>query len=462
MKRDKQLERAGKKGVMAGLILGTIRRGNLTGSRLARPLAYGAGGYMTGTTLHLLAKRLLPSKDGITKQAGSDQGNKVKDGAKAAAGATVAYKASKGVAPRLLGYHNVYHGSSKENVASILKNGLSPKYGGIGGATDLAMGHKPDVHRHFKENSAGQVHFTKQKRMADMFSGAVGSKRVGNDKAKDAIKGFFTGIHNGHTHKAVMSDSHYRSSKVDTDASPFKSMAAKTHHGIKPEQIKGSETYKGIRGVVNKNTLRRYYAGAGKARAGRGLALAGLTALAGKYAYNKGKDALGLAKTAGALYDLYSKHEKDYDHHLDEYYKLFDKDEELTDEEWDTLRAHDDAADDAFWAMHSVSEDLNAKGAPLGLKPFEDVKYGVGAATNALKAASERNKGFPYVGVGIPLAVAGAFAEKVANNNKLTLATIGAMAAGGLLSKVYTAYDMHKATKALEHATNSLNTYKSF
>ena len=234
MERDKKLERAGKKGVMAGLILGTIRRGNPASSRLARPLAYGAGGYMTGTALHLLAKRL-----------------------------------------------------------------------------------------------------------------------------------------------------------------------------IKPKEE-------------------------------------------------------GLAKTAGALYDLYSKHEKDYDHHLDEYYKLFDKDEELTDEEWDTLRAHDDAADDAFWAMHSVSEDLNAKGAPLGLKPFEDAKYGVGAAMNALKAASERNKGFPYVGVGIPLAVAGAFAEKVANNNKLALATIGAMAAGGLLSKAYTTYDMHKATKALEHANNTLNTYKSF
>ena len=62
MSDDKQLERAGKKGLMAGLILGTIRRGNPNSSRLARPLAYGAGGYLTGTTLHLLAKRLIKPK----------------------------------------------------------------------------------------------------------------------------------------------------------------------------------------------------------------------------------------------------------------------------------------------------------------------------------------------------------------------------------------------------------------
>lgn len=454
--KDKQLERAGKKGAVAGLILGTIRRGNLTGSRLARPLAYGAGGYLTGATLHLLADRagLLQKK--------AEETSKATEAAKAAVGATVAYNAGKGVPSRILGYHKIYHGSSKENVDSIRKSGLDPKRGGIDGATDRTMRHKPDLSRYYKENSAGQVHFTKQKRMADMFSGFIGSKRADKDKTKDGIKAFFTGIHDGHTHSALMSDSHYRSAKVDKDASPFKNMAAKTHHAIKPEQIKGSESYKGIRGVVNKNTLRKYYAGAGKARAGRGLALAGAALLASKYAYNHGKKALGMDKKAGALYDLYSKHDQAYDHHLNEYYKLFDKEEELTDSEWDTLRAHDDAADDAFWARESVVEELNAKGKPLGLEPFEKVNSGVDAAKNALINAAERNKGFPYVGVGIPLAVAGAFAEKVANNNKLTLATIGAMVAGGLLSKAYTTYDMHKATKALEHANNTLNTYKSF
>ena len=213
-------------------------------------------------------------------------------GAKAVAEGIVAYKAGKAAPSRLLGYHNVYHGSSKENVENIRKHGLDPKHGGVGGATDATMKHKPGVHRYYKDNSAGQVHFTKQKRMADMFSGFIGSKRIGDDKVKDGIKGFFTGLHNGHTHSALMSDAHYRSSKVDVDASPFKSMAAKTHHGIKPEQIKGSDSYKGIKGVVNKNTLRKYYAGSGKYRAARGLLLAGASAVAGKHAFDNAKEAL--------------------------------------------------------------------------------------------------------------------------------------------------------------------------
>ena len=392
----------------------------------------------------------------------AEETSKATEAAKAAVGATVAYNAGRGAPSRILGYHKVYHGSSKENVDSIRKSGLDPKRGGIDGATDRTLRHKPDLSRYYKENSAGQVHFTKQKRMADMFSGAIGSKRVGNDKTKDGIKAFFTGIHDGHTHSALMSDSHYRSAKVDRDASPAKNMAAKTHHGIKPEQIKGSESYKGIRGVVNKNTLRKYYAGAGKARAGRGLALAGAALLASKYTYNHGKKALGMDKEAGALYDLYNKHDQAYDHHLDEYYKLFDKEEELTDEEWDTLRAHDDAADDAFWARESVVEDLNARGKPLGLEPFEKVEYGLGRAKNALEDAVGHNKGFPIGGVGLGLATAGALVNKIPNNKTLAFTALGLAAAGGLLSKAYTMHEENKAAKALEHATNSLNTYKSF
>ena len=454
--KDKQLERAGKKGIMAGMILGTIRKGSSTGSRLARPLAYGAGGYLTGTALHLLADRagLLQKK--------AEETSKATEAAKAAVGATVAYNAGRGAPSRILGYHKIYHGSSKENVDSIRKSGLDPKRGGIDGATDRALGHKPSLQKYYKENSTGQVHFTKQKRMADMFSGAIGSKRVGNDKIKDAMKAFLTGIHDGHTHSALMSDSHYRSAKVDMDASPFKNMAAKTHHAIKPEQIKGSESYKGIRGVVNKNTLRRYYAGAGKKRAGRGLALAGAALLASKYAYNHGKKALGMDKKAGALYDLYSKHDQDWGHHLNEYYKLFDKEDELTDAEWDTLRAHDDAADNAFWAREKVIEDMDTKGKQLGLIPFEKVNYGVDAAKNALIDAAERNKGFPLGGIGLGVAAAGTLVNRIPNNKTLALTTLGLAAAGGLLSKAYTMHDEHSATKALEHVTNSLNTYKSF
>ena len=386
--------------------------------------------------------------------------SKAGDATKAVVGATVAYNAGKGVAPRLLGYHNVYHGSSKENKASIHKNGLSPKYGGFGGATDAAMKDKPEVHRYYKENSAGQVHFTKQKRMADMFSGMVGSKRVEEEKIKDGIKGFFTGIHGGHTHHAVMSDSHYRSSKVDIDASPIKNMAAKTHHGINPEQIKGSDSYKGIKGVVNKNTLRRYYKGAGKYRAGRGVLLAGAAALAGKYSYDHGKKALGLQKKAGDLYDQYRHLDDEYDKHLHAYYHLYDKDDE---NDWDQMDIHQEHMDRLYDEKSHIENLIAEKANGLTVNPFDKAQSEANRAAHALHYAQIDNKGFPAAGAGAGLLLAAAAQNLLPKTpHGAILSTLGMVGAGALLSKIYTMQRERNANKELEQANKDLAIYKSF
>jgi glycosyltransferase involved in cell wall biosynthesis len=71
-------------------------------------------------------------------------------------------------------------------------------------------------------------------------------------------------------------------------------------------------------------------------------------------------------------------------------------------------------------------------------------------------------KGFPLGGIGLGVAAAGTLVNRIPNNKTQALTTLGLAAAGGLLSKAYTMHDEHSATKALEHVTNSLNTYKSF
>lgn len=62
---DKQFERAANKGVVAGLILAAIRKGNPNAIRLLRPVKYAVGGYAMGGALHLAAKNL-----GMQKKAG--------------------------------------------------------------------------------------------------------------------------------------------------------------------------------------------------------------------------------------------------------------------------------------------------------------------------------------------------------------------------------------------------------
>ena len=389
--------------------------------------------------------------------------SKASEAVRAAAGGFVAGRLAKSAPSRLLGYHNVYHGTSKANAENIKKEGLNPKRGGIGGASDVLSQHKPDMASRYKDSSKGQVHFSKSKRMANMFSGFIGS--TGHDsmtKQHDSIRAFFTGRHKGRTLSAVMSDSHYRSAKTDYDAGPVKYVAAKTHHGIKPEQIKESPSYKGIRSVVNKNTLRKYYSDSiGRKRAGTGLALAAAALSAGKYAYNHGKNALGLQKEAGELFDQYRQHEADYKKHLNSYYSIWDRPHDLSQDEWDEMGIHRENEDIAYDKMQAVKALMEAKASGSATKPFDEAMRGVERAEYALKNAQNYNKDGFTIGAGAGLLAAAGISPLLKTDKAIGIGALGLVAGGGLLSKILTMRGVSKANAALEQARNDMSVYKS-
>ena len=477
MSDDKQLERAGKKGLVAGLILGTIRRGNPNSSRLARPLAYGAGGYLTGTSLHLLAKHLIKPKTTTEQAANSYMANhllqqkntgiqkaagQVTDGAQAVGGAAVAAKLASGVPSRMLGYHNIYHGTSKTNAEGIKKEGLNPRRGGFGGAGDTLSESKPKMAADYISKSKGQVHFSKSKRMANMFAGFVGSTSKGEAKQSDAIRAFFTGRHKGHTHNAIISDAHYRGAKIDKDASPIKNMAAKTHHGIRPEQIKDSPAYKGIKGVVNKNTLKRYYKGsAGRWRAARGLLLAGAAARAAGFAYDHGKKALGLQKKAGELFNAYNHHNTEFRDHSNKYYSVWDRPHGLSPSEWDELYTHGDNRDLAYDKMQAVIDQMNSKATGLASKPFDEATGGVSRAEYALKNAQAFDKDSLMVGAGTGLLATAGLSPLLKTNKAMAIGAASLIGGGALISKVLGMRRARRANEALEQARKDMSIYES-
>lgn len=175
---------------------------------------------------------------------------------------------AKDAPSELLGYHNVYHGTSKANAKSALKTGLDPRRGGSGGASSSVS--DKNMSEVFKRRSAGKVHVTKEKNIARGFAGITG----GNSGSNNVMLGFTDHVFGGKGRvlKAKVTDSHWRNMKIDTDVSPDnKNLASTTHHKIPSSQIHGSKDFKGISGVVNKNTLHRYYSSeAGRARAAKG------------------------------------------------------------------------------------------------------------------------------------------------------------------------------------------------
>lgn len=60
--QDKKYERAAERGAIAGLILGTIRKGNPNSIRLLRPVKYGVGGSLAGGALYQASKILHEKK----------------------------------------------------------------------------------------------------------------------------------------------------------------------------------------------------------------------------------------------------------------------------------------------------------------------------------------------------------------------------------------------------------------
>jgi hypothetical protein len=169
-----------------------------------------------------------------------------------AAAATVGSLMATQAPSKLLGYHNVLHGTSNLNAAKIKRRGFQPSKGGTG-----ASKHTPDA-KTFVTASKGKIHVTTLKDVARDFAGLA--QRNGKGKIL----------------KAKISDRHWRNMKADEfGANGMKDISATTHHKIPAHQVKGGKGYRGVRGVVNRNTLRAYY----RSAAGRSRAASGLIAL---------------------------------------------------------------------------------------------------------------------------------------------------------------------------------------
>lgn len=178
-----------------------------------------------------------------------------------AAAAALAPHASR----RLLGYHVIQHGTTHQTAAKIKRKGFDPKRGGTGGAGEHAGGSEERKAR-FKRNSAGKIHVTKNPIMSRAFAGMTQSRKA-NPTAVDLLKGKVL--------KARVSHRHWEGMHPDADMNGQKWVAATTHHKIPAHQVIGGKGDKGIRGVVNKNTLRQYYANkANHGRIARGAAMA--------------------------------------------------------------------------------------------------------------------------------------------------------------------------------------------
>lgn len=207
--------------------------------------------------------------------------DKVNKKAVAAGGLLVHMNAGK-VAPRVIGYHKMYHGTGAHNVESIKKHGLDPKYGGkAGGAADL---HGLDS---FKKNSSGKVHMSPHKMPARMMANFVDLKKahpnMGNTHVmKGALKGAMTG--KGNVFTVHLSEGQHRRLKKDPDMGGAKTF----HQKIRKEQLQGG--VKGMASVVNKGTLKRHFTTKhGLKRVAHGLGNAGAAALGAKMLYDQAK-----------------------------------------------------------------------------------------------------------------------------------------------------------------------------
>lgn len=159
------------------------------------------------------------------------------------AGAAIA----SGSSQRMLGYHTVYHGTTKKNADLIRQHGFDPsKGGGPGGASAV---HPSNFSRDkFTKRSQGKVHVTKKIGVAGMFAGFQSAKR-------QEMPGFV---------KARVSDKMWKTFKADPDmAGPkgsSKEIAATTKHKIMSKLVAGGKGSKGPLAFMNKRHLVQYYA----------------------------------------------------------------------------------------------------------------------------------------------------------------------------------------------------------
>ena len=188
-----------------------------------------------------------------------------KDTKNGVAGAVGATALTPHAVRRLLGYHVVRHGTSEESAAAVRKQGFDLKKGGSGAGTHAAG--SEERARKFQRESKGKIHVTKNPIIARAFAGMT-QDRTANPSVKTIAR-------SGEVLKARVSHAHWQGMKKDVHINGSKFDAATTHHKIPASQVIGGEGDKGIRGVVNKNTLRKYYSNpANHGRIARGAILA--------------------------------------------------------------------------------------------------------------------------------------------------------------------------------------------
>lgn len=212
----------------------------------------------------------------LVKLAKERDKSKLKDAAIYGAGSAALAKAAPS---RLLGYHNVYHGTSKENAAKIKRDGkLKASMGGGGNGASQSMGNKNEfMSDTFKERSKGKVHFTKTEGIAKFFADFTGTDGGANKGGK------------GEVLKAKMPHSQYTKAKVDKDvAGPGGNEGIKKR--IASTTTKDVKVGKGYNFATKRNMNRYLKAKGGKARFARGVASAlGSAGLAGM-SYRKVKE----------------------------------------------------------------------------------------------------------------------------------------------------------------------------
>lgn len=172
-----------------------------------------------------------------------------KDTTRGVIGGAAALALTPHASRRLLGYHVVRHGTTNENAAKIKQKGLDPRKGGIGGAGDHAAGTAERAAR-FKAQSSGKVHVTKNPIISRVFA-SMTEKRTNKPTTADLTAGKVV--------KARVSHRHWENMKKDPHMGGGKWVAATSRHKIPAHQVIGGAGDKGVRGVVNKNTLRGYY-----------------------------------------------------------------------------------------------------------------------------------------------------------------------------------------------------------
>lgn len=182
---------------------------------------------------------------------------------------------------RLLGYHVVRHGTTKENAKKIKSEGLQTRRAGSG-AGDV-KGLSDAKRAETKRMTKGRVYFSKNPIMSNAYASMTGH----GDFKKVKKREMFTGG-KGKTVKARITDRQYRNAKADIEYGHDnpKWNAASSNKSIPSRQIVGGKGSKGIMSTVNKNTLKGYIK-SNPGRFGRGVALAGAGAAAGGSLINR-------------------------------------------------------------------------------------------------------------------------------------------------------------------------------